>query len=141
MKTLCILLPILFVLGCGSPDPVDEVREARRNYKLSIDPTVSGESYDISYEIDLQNLNSDAALRELTVDVQLLNENNDVIWNKRHELDTGGLGNYATKTYAFKDNVGQEVESQYASHRVVIAPDVEGDEWKKYTEFMRIVRE
>ena len=138
MKKIVLFACLLGIVACSKPDPYDKVRILRRNFDLQLDITVDKDN-NISYEIKLQNLNSNADLQDLTVDVELLDEDQNVIWKKRKELDVTGLGSYSTKAFQYKDS-GPEGAADWAYKNLRLAPDDENSDFKNYKEFMRVIK-
>ena len=133
-KTMLILLGLIS-WSCAQ-DPVNHVREMRRKYDLSIDLT-AGQDQVASYEIKVQNNAGDNALQELTVRILLLDGDKNELWSVQKELDVSGLGHYASKSFIFKDPVG-DVGDQFEMYDVVLASDDENSNYLNYKEFKRI---
>ncbi|CAM2067310.1 hypothetical protein SCOR_18165 [Sulfidibacter corallicola] len=127
------------VAACSGPNPFDEVRAARRQYKTTLDFSVSKETDEITYEVNVQNLSGGTKLQELTVVVEAFDEGKNVFWKKKRELDVTGLGNYATKTLQFKDTA-EGASEKLAYFNVRLAPDDESSDYKSYKEFMRVAQ-
>jgi len=140
MKKLILACSLLgLMVACHLTTPEDEVREARHKYKLTLkDFIISEESNELTYEIEVQNQSGGAKLQELTLITSAYDKDMKVIWSKQFEFDVTGLGDFATKTTAFKEVL--EIAPQIDSLQVILAPDLEGEEYKNYREFKRIVR-
>ncbi len=140
MKLTIALLPVcVFFLACGKPDPYDEVRSLRRQFKIEIDFTVNNEKKEVVYEVKVQNLASAKKLKDLTVEAKAMDSGEQVYWSKRHELDVSGIGSYATETFQFREVVEVGVE-QLEYFSVDLAPDDADSDFESYKEFMRVVR-
>ena len=138
MKKSVFLFLLIILSTCSKPDPYDQVREVRRKYDLSIDLTTNQEQV-ASYEIKVQNNAGDRALQEITVLVQLMDGERNVLWSSRQELDISSLGHYASDSFTFKENVGEPAD-KYELYDVVLAPDDADSDFKGYREFKRVAQ-
>ena len=139
MKKLIVPAGLFFLVACGAPDPADEVRKLRRQYKLRIDLTVNSQ-LEATYEIEVQNLSGGKNLQEITVWVRLLEDQEKALWYARKELDVSDVGNYATKKFSFKETIPGEAEA-YQFFDVIPAPDDPDSNFKEYKEFRRVATE
>lgn len=135
-KAYLLLICVAGLLACGSPDPYDEVRTLRREYKLELDLTLSDTSKEATYEIKVQNLSGKTDLQEITVLVELMDEDQQVFWTRKKEVDVTGLGSYASKSFQFIDPV--EEPGKMAYFQVRLAPDDTNSDFMSYKEFARV---
>ncbi len=137
MKKLVLLAGLLLAVTC-SPDPLDRVRELRRRYKLNIDLTIN-ETLQATYEIKVQNLTGSKELQEITVLVRLLDEKKEALWTSQKKWMFRPWRTTRPKPSSFKETVPGDVEKNYSYFDVVPAPDLEGDGYKEYKEFKRVM--
>ncbi len=135
-QAFILLICVAGLLACGGPDPIDEVRSLRRQYKLDLDLTLSEVSKEATYECKVQNLSGKTDLQEITVLIELMDYNKEIFWTKKKELDVTGLGNYATKSFQFVDPVKEPEKMAY--FQIKLAPDDEGSDFMSYKEFLRV---
>jgi len=128
----------IFLMACGAPDPFDEVRAFRRDYKPEFDFSISDEQSELVFEIKVQNTSGGRNLQEVTFLAQAYDGDDQVIWSELIEFDTSGIGNYATESEQYKRAIENAAEIQ--AFNVTLAPDTEGEDWKSFTEFMRVKR-
>lgn len=137
MTRLLIPMSLIFIIACNSgPDPTDQVRAARRQYTLDSDFTVSDEKQTLTYELIVTNNAGSNKLEELTIIVEAMDEDKNVIWSDQEELDVSGIGHYATEKFARKKEIeGIDKLAYFSFH---LAPDDEDSDYKYYGEFMRV---
>ncbi len=135
------ILPIVafILISCSVTTPEDEVKKFRTLYKIDkIDFTVSDVSGEVTYEVKVQNNSGGDNLHELTCIVEAMDEDQKTFWSKKVELEVGGLGNYGTRDFQFKDEVpGAE---KIAYFNVTPAPHDKDSDYKTYREFKRVVK-
>ncbi len=137
MKKLAVLMLITFALiSCKAPDPYDEVRTHRRKFKLELDISVSEEG-EAAYEIKVQNNSGGKNLSDLTVLVRLMDAEKKELWTTQKILDVSGLGNYATESFPFKEQIPPEA-AKYEFFDVVLARDDQDSDFMSLREFKRV---
>lgn len=137
VSVLAIYVPaICMLISCGKPDPYDEVRNYRRQYKLEYDFTVSDENQELGLEIRVQNLAGKLKLQDLTVDIEALDGEQRVIWSSRESLDVSAIGKLSTKSFEFFETLDNADRLEYLN--VTLAPDGPDSDFKTYKEFIRV---
>ena len=141
MKKVTIAALLLSLVACKGPDPFDLVREARRGYNLELDMAWSEASGEVTYEIKVQNQSGGEKLHEITVFVSVMDTDQKPIWSKQHTLDVTGLGNYANKSFTYKEAVPDpSAFGAFEYQAVKLAPDDKDSDFKNYKEFKRVAR-
>lgn len=135
MNKIIAFCALLMIVACSQPDPFDEVRALRRNVKMKLDLAVDSGGQAL-IELEAQNLTGGMDLQDLTVIIRLLDGDQNVLWSKQKVLELTGVGNYGFKTFEYKEMVPEEAVA-YEFFDVILAPDDENSDFRRYKEFMR----
>ena len=138
---LSALILVLALVGCEVPTKEDLVRENRMKYPIELgdDTFINPETNTLVYEVKVKNMAGDLVLNDLTVDIEILDEGDNVIFSTRKTLDVSSISKNGTKSFTFSQRMEQE-GLVAASGLVLLAPDTEGSGYQDYPEFQRIAK-
>jgi len=128
---------LALLIACGAQiDPNDEIRMFRQKFKLDFDYIVSPPpKEDVTYEIKVQNLAGNLRLHDLTVLVEAIDMDQNVLWNRQHTLDVSEIAHHASGSFGFK--VHPDSPRDIFRIKVRLAPDDDGAPFMDYREFQR----
>lgn len=132
-----LILLLAFLGGCDQGDrAIEEVKQYRRQFKISYDFLVDDKDSSLVYEITVQNLAGNMRIQDLTLDVQAMDADQQIFWTRRITLDVAGIGHHSSKVFDYKNEIEGVEELEYLN--IGLAPDGEGSEYMKYPEFRRV---
>lgn len=133
------LFIFIMLVGCSVPSEEDVVRGNRRKYQVELgdDFFVNPETQKLAYEIKVKNTAGELKLSDLTLDIEMYDPEDKLLWAERKTLDVSGINMNSTKVYSFRKDVEPGVV--IGSGLVDLAPDDPESDYKTYPEFQRIV--
>ena len=121
-------LSLILLISCGGQsDPNDEIRALRRQFKLDFDYVISPPPrQEVTYEIKVQNLAGKLRLHDLTVLVEAIDMDQNVLWHRQHTLDISQVAHHASGSFSFK--IRPDNTKDIFRIKLGLAPDHPGSE-------------